>query len=370
MGSKFTSPSFAFGDVGLFNSKKSDAASVWGIFISYGSSNRYLRAYVPGSGMYSKYHFKPQSYIPGEWKFTPCLASTKPIRTAITSGDFSAAPLIQLNSDVQTGTTIFSQELSDQLHEDILNTSSQESASPPVQLSHQLSHDSLCPPSPVSPDPVSSGSPVLTEHIPDAPIVDPDSLSHEGGISGSSSGISDSNPSLSGNPSVTVQSSVGPCDKSSKISDNTAVEVATSSDSSIHTEGSSQSRPRRAASSSSWKDGPANHRDTVSAKHQALNAKAMQSSLRKALQDADKAASIEKSIQDEIGSLDSNALRCVLYKDIPESFRKDIIDTYMFHKEKFKANGEFDKHKCRLVLRSDQRELVNHSVRQSIQSLS
>jgi len=85
----------------------------------------------------------------------------------------------------------------------------------------------------------------------------------------------------------------------------------------------------------------------------------MQSSLRKTLQDADKAALIEKSIHDEIGSLDLNALRCVLNKDIPESFRKDIIDTYMFHKEKFKANGEFDKHKCRLVLRSDQRDHDN-----------
>ena len=82
MGSKFTSPSFAFGDVGLFYSKKSDAASVWGIFISYGFSNRYLRAYVPGSGMYSKYHFKPQSYIPGAWKFIPRLASSKPITTS------------------------------------------------------------------------------------------------------------------------------------------------------------------------------------------------------------------------------------------------------------------------------------------------
>jgi hypothetical protein len=76
MGSKFTSPSFAFGDVGLFNSKKSDAAYVWGIFISYGTSYRYLRAYVPGSGMYSKYHFKPLSSIPGEWNFTPRFAST------------------------------------------------------------------------------------------------------------------------------------------------------------------------------------------------------------------------------------------------------------------------------------------------------
>jgi hypothetical protein len=33
-----------------------------------------------------------------------------------------------------------------------------------------------------------------------------------------------------------------------------------------------------------------------------------------------------------------------------------FIGVYMFHKEKFKANGSFDKDKCRIVLLSNKRD--------------
>jgi hypothetical protein len=42
-------PQYHFGQVGLFNSndKKQNKQSEWGIFLSYGSNPRYLRAYLP-----------------------------------------------------------------------------------------------------------------------------------------------------------------------------------------------------------------------------------------------------------------------------------------------------------------------------------
>jgi len=49
-------------------------------------------------------------------------------------------------------------------------------------------------------------------------------------------------------------------------------------------------------------------------------------------------------------------LKAVKFKDIPKEGRKDIINAFMFHKEKFKADGSFDKDKCRIVLLSNQRD--------------
>ena len=112
IGEKFSCPQYAFGDVGLFYSKKADTASVWGIFIGYGQVRRYLRAYVPGSGMYSKYHFKPQQFIPAEWKFRPRLATGRAPSNVI-----STQPLISLNPNVQT--QLF--DRSTDVNEDILS---------------------------------------------------------------------------------------------------------------------------------------------------------------------------------------------------------------------------------------------------------
>jgi hypothetical protein len=49
-------------------------------------------------------------------------------------------------------------------------------------------------------------------------------------------------------------------------------------------------------------------------------------------------------------------LKPIMFEDIPENHIKDIIGVYMFHKEKYKADGSFDKDKCRLVLLSNLRD--------------
>jgi hypothetical protein len=60
-------PQYHFGQVGLFysNDKKQDKRSEWGIFLSYGSNPRYLRAYLPlQNTVVSRRKFVPQSTIP------------------------------------------------------------------------------------------------------------------------------------------------------------------------------------------------------------------------------------------------------------------------------------------------------------------
>ena len=49
-------------------------------------------------------------------------------------------------------------------------------------------------------------------------------------------------------------------------------------------------------------------------------------------------------------------LQPVRYQDIPSEFRADIIGVYMFHREKFKADGTFEKDKTRIVLLSNRRD--------------
>ena len=131
-------------------------------------------------------------------------------------------------------------------------------------------------------------------------------------------------------------------------------------------------RPRR----SSWKDGPAKDKDgsfqTVRDKEQEFKAKVanavitrdvhveisvMKVSLKQALKDDHRRAAILKSIGAEIDSLEApGVLKPIRYKDIPKEHRGDFIGVYIFHREKFKADGTFEKDKTRIVLLSNRRD--------------
>jgi hypothetical protein len=64
-----------------------------------------------------------------------------------------------------------------------------------------------------------------------------------------------------------------------------------------------------------------------------------------------------KSIEAEIDNLEQpGVLTPIRLKSIPKGLRRHIIGVYMFHKEKFKADGSFDKDKCRIVLLSNLRD--------------
>ena len=84
---------------------------------------------------------------------------------------------------------------------------------------------------------------------------------------------------------------------------------------------------------------------------------AMKASLRQALKDDNRRSAILQSIGAEIDNLEApGVLQPVRYQDIPSEFRADIIGVYMFHREKFKADGTFEKDKTRIVLLSNRRD--------------
>jgi hypothetical protein len=66
-------PQFHFGQTGVFHSRRKDTPDQrgeWGLFLSFGSSPRYLRCYIPvRDNVYSRSTFDPHPNYPKEWKF-------------------------------------------------------------------------------------------------------------------------------------------------------------------------------------------------------------------------------------------------------------------------------------------------------------
>ena len=134
-------------------------------------------------------------------------------------------------------------------------------------------------------------------------------------------------------------------------------------------------RPRR-STAGSWKDGPAKEKDgsfqTVRDKEEKYQAKiahavitrdtqaeisVMKATLKQALKDDTRRTAILQSIGAEIDNLEApGVLKPVRFQDIPKEHRRDIIGVYMFHREKFKADGTFEKDKTRIVLLSNRRD--------------
>jgi hypothetical protein len=73
-------------------------------------------------------------------------------------------------------------------------------------------------------------------------------------------------------------------------------------------------------------------------------------SLNKALKDKKNIESTMQAINNEIDNMETRkVMKPVRYSDIPIKYRKNIIDLHMFLKDKFKADGSFDKKKGRMV---------------------
>jgi hypothetical protein len=84
---------------------------------------------------------------------------------------------------------------------------------------------------------------------------------------------------------------------------------------------------------------------------------ALKMSLAKALKDRARLPEILKSIHAEIENLMLPGVQKALhYLSIPKALRKEIINTFLFHKVKFNADGVFEKDKCRIVALSNQRD--------------
>jgi len=63
------------------------------------------------------------------------------------------------------------------------------------------------------------------------------------------------------------------------------------------------------------------------------------------------------AIYNEIENLEApDILTCIKYRDIPQEYLKHVITVWLFHKEKYKSDGTFDKDKCRIVALSHLRD--------------
>jgi hypothetical protein len=80
-----------------------------------------------------------------------------------------------------------------------------------------------------------------------------------------------------------------------------------------------------------------------------------------------------ESIYAEIENMESmEAMKPILYSDIPSEFRHQIIASHMFLKDKYKGDGSFDKTKARLTVNGDQQdpETINDTTAPTVNPIS
>jgi hypothetical protein len=111
---------------------------------------------------------------------------------------------------------------------------------------------------------------------------------------------------------------------------------------------STNSRPTRAATQRTWRDGPVNARNETESYAMEL---CYRYSIAKAMKDKDKRELVLESIHNEIDNLESSkAIFTINYEDIPVEMRDEVINGFMFLVDKFKADGTIDKVKSRFVV--------------------
>lgn len=92
-GRKPFSPEFYFGQTGLFQTRRKDSPDMraeWGIFLGYGDGPGSLRAYIPmRNGVYSRRYFVPHPGYPAEWNLVPRVRAPN---TPIPTQPFSIQP--------------------------------------------------------------------------------------------------------------------------------------------------------------------------------------------------------------------------------------------------------------------------------------
>lgn len=409
-GEKSQIPNFTFGQFGLFYNKKKelDQRSEWGLFIGYGDSGNYLRCYNPLTNtITSKRKFVPQHVYPTAWNLQPRLRTKSLRQLPLLPASFSPPihkhtgnihvqsnrPLVPVNNSTTT------QEGGNVSHSAPTSVQLQSTSSPISSASNSNSN---------SDNDVRLPSAIASHQeggVNTAISSSGDSLSQEGGSrnvpSTSSSGDSLSQEGGSRNvTSTSVSNSSIPESRSGSV---TQASNIVSNSGPVNTKKSTPAPPSDRVLRSqrgSWKDGPAKSKrseayflETIKeaartfnvtslkasldpcrtilskSEHEAqhnnnffeewkdIEVKAMKVSLKNLLKYSDRKASIMKAIFDEIDNFEAPGVtKPIKFKNIPQDYKQFIIGTYMFHKEKFKADGSFDKDKCRLVILSNQRD--------------
>jgi hypothetical protein len=396
-------PDIPFGTHGLFYNGREDKKrrSIWGIFLGYGEHKRYLRVFDPLTRTVRSCHkFEPMdTEVPPAWKLRPRLrtpdAQARPVMrlpniqtatdtlisegvkgpmAAVSEGE-SARQKIELNPHVNSfvpGPVDSEGDGSKPLDNEVIRLES------PAETNHKgLSGEEHVPShikartrakAPVVEKPIKPISGKAPKQVPNAVAAIVPVATAEGKVESATTGtrvsLRQNRTSWKDGPPKTKEEpyKLRNSDINSKAFSAMVTTLAQMSRESSPEE--KESRRQRDKMMKMIQEAPAEievpdhayYTDPTSMRL-ARKAKAMKTSLRQALKDEDRRDSILASIFGEIDNLEQpGILTSVKFESIPKEMRKDIIGVYMFHKEKFKADGTFDKDKTRLVLLSNQRD--------------
>jgi hypothetical protein len=367
-------PRFAFGEIGLFHKRRADNPDMraeWGIFISQGKGPRDFRAYLPHrTGLYSLMKFVPNHNYPTTWNLKPRIRPPDPkvkaepgltVPPTVKPDPMVPPPALpKTDAPVPSPTSAAApveQMIKDQEGRSLVQHHAP--ATQPTQRSISTTAPAIRPtPPPAAPPRMNPEGNQGPEGIPTArappapaptrapPAPDPPRASTR------------TPRSL---PAPVVPMAAPPP---------AAPAAATAPPAGTHApaarpdpEPPPPRRPTRAAAKHNWQDGPAKFRanltdtDLIQVNtdpHGPLAVVAYRLSLKKALLDKQRRASTLAAIASEIRNMeDADVATMVHYRDIPDNERKNVVPAHMFIKDKYKADGSFDKVKARLVGNGD-----------------
>jgi hypothetical protein len=122
-------------------------------------------------------------------------------------------------------------------------------------------------------------------------------------------------------------------------------------------------RPRREATTRTWREKSiqkSNETYNTSSSEPPLPTTSFASnrmSFKQAMSQTHRQNEVIKALKDEIKNMESfEVMKLIQFKDIPAQHRKLIVPVFMFFKDKYKADGFFDKTKARIVTNRQKRD--------------
>jgi hypothetical protein len=336
-GRKPAIPRHAFGQPGVFYSPRADTPGQhgeWGIFLGHidGRPNNYLAYFPSRTGLYSRRKFEPTSVFPQEWGYTSRVVPNRvknvlqiPQSPHIQPYGEAPATSSQTNQALQTGQPIPSLPpyVIPADIPPIHTVSSAPTTTPNVPQDSQHQEGAIATedvlPSRVEPSPNQEGDRVINKEFP-------------------------TTQEMSNTPNTSEQHPVN----------RNAVDIPES----IHDDKAPLQRPRRSAANQTWKDGPIKARALKASEDRVVVdlLKVYRISLGEAFKDKSKLDMTNKACRDELKSLieTTKAFKPIKFRDIPKQWYKHIINGHMFFKDKYHADGKFERRKARYVINGNE----------------
>jgi len=378
-GQRPTIPPYYFGQTGLFysrNKKNPEMRAHWGILTGFGDHNGYLRAWAPGhTTVLSRMKFVPHPAYPAEWKLKPRIKigskndsappGTLPLIGAEPRAIPEPLPPTVIPLDAEDG------QLATAPRDD-------DAAAPRTPSRGAVERRSLLPPPPG----LTSTSPMRLLRDPvDMLNTNPDMVADaEGdlipkrlvfgqeGELGVAKGVAGREGVVGGEGAAAGTSNVPTNNSDVRLEEPIAAgDVVPEPTKNLP---QLRSSLHRTAKESGWQQGPAKYKGVTLTKKQAYKLQvhmanvakdphgpgkvaAFRLSIRMALKQKERYNATVQAIHDEIGNMVNNkVMKVIRFRDIPKEIRRTkggIIQLFPFIKDKFKADGTFDKSKCRLV---------------------